>query len=601
MDENPNVVKEPKQAFLAAYGRYMKALVANSKNEFILFTNKGDGPEQRMMFYNGTLLQDMNKSLKIGNFDYFIGINSIEEAKELSTEEGMNKFLHKVDEALQTSVNTDQQLTLLQKQVKEVEKKAERLEVNAQIEAKFQEANGVISDKQYDLDDMKDYMNGMGQVFFQFKGNKIRVPKPEEYADSRDKGTQWLKQVGLNVSKHVNATQDRRALIDAIGDSPSKEKERMENIRDQANLLKVIEKANAVPPDEYMALDAIRVRGAIVRRRDGDTTDKEDKKILETQARKLLKEIATKRPNKEYTPMDQKAMSMAMELIAMSNPKDLSKLQEEYSMKKGPDGYELAGLLGFFQGTVDGNQSFFKMVKDADPMLMKSSDEFKAYKKEVLGAEKQVAQFKKDWKSGKPVSEEQLREMLFSATRIERSGQIYTNYKLDALGDKAPNATELKRLKAAAAGSSYAEDIRRAVHEYTMENAKKMDTDTLLNTIGNRATFCGSMSEVVYFNLINSQYKKDKNAEKLMEALSFDNIQKGKKQIEADPAFQKAANSFSNETFSYERQQQIYDKYMKVKEGMQQQQEQVEANAQKLQQQAQKQNQQPQMGGPGGH
>jgi hypothetical protein len=225
-------------------------------------------------------------------------------------------------------------------------------------------------------------------------------------------------------------------------------------------------------------------------------------------------------------------------------------------------------------------------VSDADPLLMKSSSEFKAYKNAVQENQKQMASFRRSWDKGEAVSEKQIQQMLKSANRMDEKASEYTSYKLNALKSREPNATELKRLNAAAAGSAYADDIRRSVHAYTMEQSANLSNEELLDTFMLRAEASGSMSEYVYLKSLQQNADKTPN---LREALSYESMQRGKQLIEADPVFQKALENSKNRLFVEEQGQNIYGEYVTGKLMEKKQKQQVQENVEHKQLQQEKQ------------
>jgi hypothetical protein len=233
-------------------------------------------------------------------------------------------------------------------------------------------------------------------------------------------------------------------------------------------------------------------------------------------------------------------------------------------------------------------------VRGADPLLMKSSQEYKNYKETVMETEELFNQYQKDLNRNGELEFDQAFELLGAANMVEERATHYAEYKMDALNGKAPNHTELKRLQAAELGHAFADNIRRAVITHTLQNAKDKRPSELLENVNelmlaNVVRHPHHLAELLYLENVRQMYGKKRGEFNMQEALSYDNIQEGARKIEQDPAFKKVARNMELDPESAGAQRRYYQSYMNYKQA---------ERARQQQARQQNNNQLPRQGGP---
>ena len=598
MDDIKTTGNEMYQAFMKSYFRYVEAVVANADNVYVVTPGNGDTPDERLYNALTSMPDKIAKDQKNALYSMVLRPDNVQVAATLRTAEGMEYLKVKVSGTMKGQFDGNLDNDKMLERIKEMDKRSERLENNARIEKQFQNINQVINDPKTDALSLKDYMVGLEVMFGGFQQNELKIASVENYSDSKAHASEWLSKVGQQVNRNIKSRDHLDRLAKTMESGVPNLLKELNNTNEQAKLMEIIHKCHDIPPYEYQALEAIRTRYEIVYERGAKEKADEDRNTLGVQGQRLLNEISEKRPNKNYTEMDLQAAGMAIELIEQTQPERVPNLLNQFSLKKGPNGYVACGDAAL-RHKVDGHalSDLVQTVSDADPLLMKSSSEFKAYKNAVQETQKQMASFRHSWDKGEAVSEKQIQQMLKSANRMDEKASEYTSYKLNALESRDPNATELKRLNAAAAGSAYADDIRRSVHAYTMEQSANLSNEELLDTFLLRAEASESMSEYVYLKSLQQNADKTPN---LREALSYESMQKGKQLIEADPVFQKALENSKNRLFVEDQGQNIYGEYINGKLSEKKQKQQVQENVEHKQLQQEKQavvNTAPQKGG----
>jgi hypothetical protein len=210
-------------------------------------------------------------------------------------------------------------------------------------------------------------------------------------------------------------------------------------------------------------------------------------------------------------------------------------------------------------------------VRGADPLLMKSSQEYKNYKETVREAEEEFNQYQKDLDRKGELEFDQVFELMGTANMMEQRATYYAEYKMNALNGKAPNHTELKRLQAAELGHAFADNIRRAVITHTLQNAKDKSPDELLNNVndlmlGNVVRHPHHLAELLYLENVRQMYGKKRGGFNMQEALSYDNIQEGARKIEQDPVFKKVSRNMGLNPSAQDAQRTFYNNYMNYKQ-----------------------------------
>jgi hypothetical protein len=233
-------------------------------------------------------------------------------------------------------------------------------------------------------------------------------------------------------------------------------------------------------------------------------------------------------------------------------------------------------------------------VRGADPLLMKSSQEYKDYKATVMETEELFNQYQKDLDRSGELELDQAFELIGAANMVEQRATHYAEYKMGALNGKAPNHTELKRLQAAELGHVFADNIRRAVITHTLQNAKKKSQLDLLENVnelmlGGVVRHPHHLAELLYLENVRQMYGKKPGGFNMQEALSYDNIQEGARKIEQDPAFKKVARNMELDPESAGAQRRYYQSYMNYKQA---------ERARQQQPRQQNNNQLPKQGGP---
>lgn len=235
-------------------------------------------------------------------------------------------------------------------------------------------------------------------------------------------------------------------------------------------------------------------------------------------------------------------------------------------------------------------------VRGADPLLMKSSVDYKFYKETVMETEELINRYQKDLDRKGTLEWDQVLDLIEAANMTERRATHYAEYKMEALNGKAPNHTELKRLQAAELGHACADNIRRAVITHTLQNAKKKSQLDLLENVnelmlGGVVRHPHHLAELLYLENVRQMYGKKPGGFNMQEALSYDNIQEGARKIEQDPAFKKVARNMDLDPESAEAQRRYYHSYMNYKQA-------ERARQQQPRQRQQNNNQLPRQGGP---
>jgi len=206
----------------------------------------------------------------------------------------------------------------------------------------------------------------------------------------------------------------------------------------------------------------------------------------------------------------------------------------------------------------------YKIIKDADPALMISSRQYKNMVSASDNFTKGVRLIR-DSNELEDLSEEDIQRIIDLATEVNITSQEYTAYKVNALGTKTPNRTELSRLKAAANASGMAVSVLKDIHNITVEKTILDGPDKAIKAIEHR-TFHGpvterKLAEMLYLEIVKNDYKKTSDAAKVKTELDYNKMNAGINKIMVSPEFRRASNNIID-VQGAEAQKRIYTAYM---------------------------------------
>ncbi|MBQ7147816.1 MAG: hypothetical protein IJR96_03585 [Pseudobutyrivibrio sp.] len=205
-------------------------------------------------------------------------------------------------------------------------------------------------------------------------------------------------------------------------------------------------------------------------------------------------------------------------------------------------------------------------LKDADPTLLISSKEYKNLRVASESFQKLCKQIQPA--QGKELSDENIIKLIETAEKTQENAQAYTDYKLNALGTKAPNTTELKRLQAAANAGAEATDTLSWIREYTVSRAIINGPDEAIKAV-EKQVFNGEvtqrkLAEMLYLKNVKKGLDARPQTFDVEVALNYKTMNKEVDTLMKNEAFIRATQNVQIDLRGEHAQTQIYSSFMQI-------------------------------------
>ncbi|MBO4863290.1 MAG: hypothetical protein J5517_02890 [Eubacterium sp.] len=497
----PGPNKKERKEFFASYTGYLRNIVNVSQAKYVVNDDDNSTPEKK-------LSQDLKRiiNLSTGYQNDFKGFpipENNEELKSLNTSEGLQKYLKKIDKYfIENNEKIDEyKLKDLTRFVENDEKSFQDMYIQEEY---LKEISKVIKDKNIEWDIKKIYLrNACGAGL---RENLPRQFNVEPYLDDYEKDgktlksnedkiksvNKWLKRVGNYIARENKYERQRNNAKMITHAMYSTGKDTLNSLPTINNVLEagkpILESKVTVTAhmgNIYRILEEIR---DAKNKRLEDAAERKNPEGLLMKLEKagdtFFASMEEAYPGMYWSEEQIESIGAVIDVMSAVKPDCKAKLCTRMNLRINSKGnYEIGGDVPLIQKSSSQMEEAKKAILDADPKLMKSSPEYKDLRSITEKLQKRTSQLMDSREKKGKLTEEEITELLTLAEDAGSAADVYTKYKIDALGNKAPNKIEKKRINAAALVSAVADDIQRYVREYTLEKALQEGPDAAFNAI----------------------------------------------------------------------------------------------------------------------
>ncbi len=443
----------------------------------------------------------------------------------------------------------------------------------------LEHAREIIQNDEYTWEERQVYLRGIERALGAYNSQAkafIDVSDVEQYSDTPENAMKWISNMSAQMNTRLGKKQISNTNLQKLSNSLHNhgmelmERERL--VAQADNLEKAFGRDT-----QYQELEDIY--GYIARGKkelDGETAIiaseqfKDRKAKIEANALKLLGRLEDKYPNHDWDSKTAKKVGAAIDVLKTVNPEKGKKFMAYMDVKKTERGYEAIGPEGMFSRIDVFAENLLKAVRDADPMLMRSSNQYKDLKSSV----ENLLSFEKDAhkrvKNGEAVVDEFIGRLTAMLNHMDNMALQYTNYKRAALGGRNPNSIETKRLNVANQTRESASAMAEAIRIYHLEVTRYQEPETMIKAVelevhaSNPAYREKQLGEMLYLQLVKKSLKENPDLD-VQGALEYKHMNREVDKLMAEPAFTKVVNGVPENLEGENAQKLIYASFINEK------------------------------------
>ncbi len=516
--------KELREKLLNAMYAYMQQAMETSKNKYVHYMRdpgewkaESDGKMVPSSYFKA-LEQLFNESESMSKKAIILPEIPVNGKEKYLTPEGMKYYLERVDTYLMKKYPeevTEAESKLLGNLTASVQRSAALLEYTRQFDGPMREISKTLHDTRYTWDERKQFLRYFSNKLYAISGVKLVLPDYQKVNGEKEAEIEkFLFAVGQNIQSELSKVKS----------DPRR------NISRRITYRNVAEQVEKLSKDGVKLVEAAREREELKEKCNNldaplpyrHFSDKVEIKFLEVQTlyRNLVdgrydqnldniglkSDIATKlqetanylmegRPSGLYTDKEVELLGLTIETLKVVSPKVADGLEEIYGIQKKGGKYELPEHLQMIKEFDTGLTELVNTVRDADPMLMRSSKEYSDYRKAVETSQKKVREILARCENGGKLRLEDMQTMDALRSSIKATADAYYDYKMGSLKGKQANGIEYRRIQA----SLSAYNITRG--NVSFENSFK--TQERKHALAENALLPLEEAEQRYFDKIN--------------------------------------------------------------------------------------------------
>lgn len=582
--------------YITALRNYITATLRQADNQFIMVSAEGTTGEARCANALNRLQIGFGGTKNPAFKDY--PPLTDDDILKLRSQNGLNQYLQKVDTFMEKTFPNEDPKTIdqISKMTHFVNQRTEYARSLENSELSFKEIEQVVEDTSIPWEKRQDYLRFVDRGLKNIQSVKLEYDDLNNHLGSSKDALDWLNNVGKEITKKQIKGAQKQAVAN-----------RLKGVSVEAWERYRIHEATSTLVDRqdsgYAAARYLFDEGEKLLRNPLTTQSKGE---LEAYATQLVNTVMTNNKDGRLNEWDQQLLKAGFGVLEVIEPQKIAKICEDNGISYTSKGVEPIGQNKLINDLSDNMASLKQTVNNADPTLLISSSQFKAYKKSVSEANSLAQQFEAKRYEGGKIQYNEVKALLKAADKMETCAADYAEYKVDALGGKKPNQTEMRRLQAAERGGAEAYRIRKSVREFTIETVAKQGDGKILEAVERQVQDTATvgkheLAEMLYLQNVRKIYEDNPQKITMKDALSYDTMQDAVAQLERSPAFKKAVENIPEGLTGEQAQNAVYAEYMKQGAAAQQQAPAQQAEELAAQRQAQQlqQPQQPQMAGPG--
>ncbi len=408
------------------------------------------------------------------------------------------------------------------------------------------------------------------------KKYEFKLPPVEEYYSSQEKAMAWISTLEKEMTKKKKEGKLTNDNIQKIANSMAQHgSELMEREQLIAAGERLKDFYGKKVKDQALA-DIIKYIERGKKELDGETAIiasqqfQDRKKRIAENAQKLLDKASEEYPDHDWDEKTAKKVGAAIDIIKIVNPERGKELMDEMDVKKTDFGYEAIGPDGMFNRIDVFAESLLKSINDADPMLMRSSRQFKDLKasvEDLLSFERYTHEQYRDAQVG---VDEFIGKLTNMRKYTQQMASKYLDYKTNALGGKTPNAIETKRINVSKLTDATADAIGETIRTYNLESTKDKTPEDMIAAVEKEVHTPDApdrkqqLAEILYLQMIRKNWENKPELD-VRGLLDYKTMKNQVENIIKDPAFEKAIDRIKDDLLGKNASDLMYGSYMQHK------------------------------------
>ena len=424
-----------------------------------------------------------------------------------------------------------------------------------EVEENLNQLEKVIDSKEYTWEEKRKILK---DVYFQSQKEQPPLPDIDQYipeVENPAKAKQWLVDAGKIIGRNAKTPEAKKAAAKRTGEMYAYAINHIEENKAKEKLADLGRDFYSMENTGYRAVD--RIKYAFESMRDeyskplvyggkDPVTSQEYATEIGNASKDLFEELTAQNPLMNWDNEQMDLITQTLTMLETVNPKVIPQLKETYGIKGENGRYEITKDNEILEKIADHAKTAIKAIKDADPMLMKSSSQYKQLRKDAEQMDKMASEFWKAEQNGTSISQDKIDRLLSMTYQTENSGKAYVEYKVDALGRKnaIPNDIERKRIAAGQNSVVASASIREEIRNYTIEHNRAYGPMGVIEAVDKQLDNLDlSSKETIAQKLYLDILKKSKpkpSMDVVEQALEMNTMEKGVKAIMESPAFKNA-------------------------------------------------------------
>ncbi|MCR5105248.1 MAG: hypothetical protein K6B68_12500 [Eubacterium sp.] len=578
--------QKERKAFFGQYIGYLQNIVNVSHAQFIVTDDDNLTPEKK-------LVQNLKRLKELGtrnqdDFKDFPVPENDEELKSLNTQEGLDAYLKKIDNYFIKNHDKIDEYKL--KNITQfVENDGKSFKEIYFQEEYLKDISKVINDKNIGWDVKKYYLRNacagglrenlptqynVEYSLNDYRSNGKTLKSDDEKIKSAEK---WLHKVGNYIAKENKYDRRRYNAFVMTHRMSSTGKDALENLQIINRVLEagkpILEKSVSVPNHMNLIYNTLEgIRDAKEKPLEA-TAERHNPSVLimnlENAGDVYLATMEQTNPSMYWSKEQIKSMGAVIDVMSVVKPELKAQLCARMNLRISSKGkYEIGGDVPLIRKSSSQMEEAKRVIKEADPSLMKSSPEYKELRSITEKLQKKTSELMNTREKKRKLTEDEITELLTLAENAGKSADVYMKYKLDDLGNKLPNKIEKKRINAASLVSAVADDIQKYVREYTLEKALQEGPDAAFNAVEKQ--ICRSetptlrdLASMAYIRLARHQNNTDPEKFPVKKLLDFKAMQYQVDHILHDENFNKVVEEMPKGLSGKAAMDHVYSKMLK--------------------------------------
>lgn len=504
---------------------YANLLMDNANNQYSTMSGKSAPAPEQMLYAMNKFDSRVTKQLMKMGIDAKMDTSAWDSTRGEAFLAGelVDQFCEKVLK----NVSDDK----LGKIEKILDNSIEAFSCRKDIENNFKQIEEKINDKKLSDAQLLYYMRGYEETLNTYPGLHEVFPPIANYLDSREKANEWLNKVKQNVQK-VNKLESLRTLTN-VTTSMIESSELMNSRGKQVQAIGTLYKLTK--GERNRNLDKIFMNG---RRNLAELKGKRliplktvlDKRNAEIRdaAFNYIAALESNNLDHKWDAKTARKIGAAIDVICSVDPDPKKKkegLLYQYDVRIAGKDYVPLGPEGMYNRSDEFAEKMLETIRKSDSNFIKSSREFKDFRKAAELLVEKTSKFNKDGsKKDRATVMNDKHEILKLVDSLLDSSQRYINYKISSLKGAKPNPTEQKRLKAANSSGFTAENIRAAVRDETINSAKNQGPQGMINAVQEELYYSKDsndryMAELLYLETVSRSFNGTGPVKNVEEAL----------------------------------------------------------------------------------